>query len=31
MSMSGYERILAAMASGRNVPGHVADFLDPKG
>lgn len=29
--MSGFERILAAMASGRNVPGHIADLLDPKG
>lgn len=29
--MSGFERILAAMASGRNVPNHIADFLDPKG
>lgn len=29
--MSGRERILAAMASGRNVPGYVAEFLDPKG
>jgi hypothetical protein len=29
--MSGLERILAAMASGENIPGHIADFLDPKG
>ncbi len=29
--MSGRERILAAMASGQNIPGHVAAFLNPKG
>ena len=29
--MSGFERILAAMASGGNVPGHIAEYLDPKG
>lgn len=29
--MSGRERILAAMASGQNIPGFVDNFLNPKG